>query len=179
MHIPGSKQPSIAVRCSPLKYNTTRIHNLPYTLIYAIASKDAVLIYATHSSKPLYAFIDFHYATITDLAWDKSGMKLFFTSSDGFLTIVQFEEKELGGVLKPDSKIESKLDLCDIREKNDIDIDSVFEKAEPLITGINLVAVKRKNVSTQEKVKKTKEADTEVVVVVVENGSIEHHSSLI
>ena len=111
-HIPGHKRPSIAVRCSPVRYTLRKeysyppILNLPYRLIYAVATKDEVYIYDTQQSTPLSVVSDFHYATLTDIAWciyiikiiilrSQCGLNLIMSSSDGFCTIAKFEPGEL------------------------------------------------------------------------------------
>jgi len=95
-HLPGHKKPAIAVRCNPIKYklrnykkddiDTTNSSstsnassptkpkvnsflNLPYRLIYAVATQDSVLIYDTQQTTPLVLLTNLHYATFTDIAW--------------------------------------------------------------------------------------------------------------
>jgi len=96
-HLPGHKKPAIAVRCNPIKYKLrnykkeeTEINansnpnsttssptktkvssfiNLPYRLIYAVATQDSVLIYDTQQTTPLVLLTNLHYATFTDIAW--------------------------------------------------------------------------------------------------------------
>lgn len=42
---------------------------LPYRMVYAVATQDAVLIYDTHQQSPLCMVSNLHYATFTDLTW--------------------------------------------------------------------------------------------------------------
>ena len=45
------------------------LFQLPYRMIYAIATQDSVLIYDTQQQTPLCAISNLHYATFTDLTW--------------------------------------------------------------------------------------------------------------
>lgn len=42
---------------------------MPYRLVYAVASQDAVYIYDTQQAAPLCIVSGMHFAPITDLAW--------------------------------------------------------------------------------------------------------------
>lgn len=42
---------------------------LPYRMVYAVATQDAVHIYDTQQQKPLCIVSNLHYATFTDLTW--------------------------------------------------------------------------------------------------------------
>ncbi|KAL6633125.1 WD40 repeat-like protein [Neocallimastix sp. 'constans'] len=123
-HLPGHKKPAIAVRCNPIKYKLrnykkeeTEINansnpnsttssptktkvssfiNLPYRLIYAVATQDSVLIYDTQQTTPLVLLTNLHYATFTDIAWSYDGCTLMLASTDGYCSIVSFENNELG-----------------------------------------------------------------------------------
>jgi len=122
-HLPGHKKPAIAVRCNPIKYklrnykkddidttNSTSTStassptkpkvnsflNLPYRLIYAVATQDSVLIYDTQQTTPLVLLTNLHYATFTDIAWSYDGCTLMLASTDGYCSIVSFEKGELG-----------------------------------------------------------------------------------
>ena len=70
--------------------------NLPYTMVYAVATLDSVVIYDTASSLPLAAFCQLHYDTISDLAWSKDGKFLAVSSRDCFCSIITFDDGDLG-----------------------------------------------------------------------------------
>jgi chromatin assembly factor 1 subunit B len=42
---------------------------LPYRIVYAVATQDAVLIYDTQQQTPLAVVSNLHYATFTDITW--------------------------------------------------------------------------------------------------------------
>ncbi|KAF8453112.1 WD40-repeat-containing domain protein, partial [Terfezia claveryi] len=71
---------------------------LPYRMVYAVATQDAVFIYDTHQQTPLCIVSNLHYAAFTDLTWSSDGLTLLMTSTDGFCSIVAFEPDELGQI---------------------------------------------------------------------------------
>ncbi|KAF9583975.1 hypothetical protein BGW38_007963 [Lunasporangiospora selenospora] len=132
-HLPGFKRPSVAIKCSPVLYNLRplkaspaftetnghgsgskpssnqppSVFGLGYRAVYAVATQDSVLIYDTQQTTALALVSHIHYATFTDMTWSSDGCNLILTSSDGFCSIISFEEGELGSVYKPPtSKVE-------------------------------------------------------------------------
>lgn len=71
---------------------------LPYRIVYAVATQDAVHVYDTQQQKPLCVVSNLHYATFTDLTWSGDGQTLLMTSSDGFCSALTFAPGELGTV---------------------------------------------------------------------------------
>jgi len=71
---------------------------LPYRMVYAVATQDAVVIYDTQQHSPLYILSNLHYATFTDLSWTPDGRTLLMTSNDGFCSVVSFDAEELGEI---------------------------------------------------------------------------------
>ncbi|KAF9634748.1 hypothetical protein BFW01_g5643 [Lasiodiplodia theobromae] len=54
---------------SPLPSGPPMAFSLPYRMVYAVATQDAVHIYDTQQQKPLCIVSNLHFATFTDLAW--------------------------------------------------------------------------------------------------------------
>ncbi|EEH46242.2 uncharacterized protein PADG_08684 [Paracoccidioides brasiliensis Pb18] len=79
---------------------------LPYRIVYAVATQDAVLVYDTQQQTPLCVVSNLHYATFTDLSWSIDGLTLVMSSSDGFCSTLAFSPGELGQVytLSPGEK---------------------------------------------------------------------------
>ncbi|KAK3842472.1 MAG: component of the chromatin assembly complex, partial [Linnemannia gamsii] len=77
------------------------VFGLGYRSIFAVATQDSILIYDTQQSAALALVSHLHYATFTDMAWSSDGCNLILTSSDGFCSIISFEEGELGTVYTP------------------------------------------------------------------------------
>lgn len=69
---------------------------LPYRMIYAVATQDAIHIYDTQQQKPLCIVSNLHFATFTDITWSNDGSMLLMTSSDGFCSSITFAPGELG-----------------------------------------------------------------------------------
>ncbi|KAI9366106.1 WD40-repeat-containing domain protein [Zopfochytrium polystomum] len=104
LHLPGFKKPPVAVRFNPRRYapredNTSRhapLLELPYRLIFAVVSKDAIAIYDTSQTVPLAVLGDMHYGTLTDVSWSPDGLSLLVSSTDGFCSAVIFTREEFG-----------------------------------------------------------------------------------
>ncbi|CAG8480273.1 12288_t:CDS:10 [Ambispora gerdemannii] len=121
----GFEKSSICVKCSPILYKLrviecssspsdidaslskmsitehsktshTKFLDLPYRIIYAVATQDAVFIYDTQQLSPLAMVSNLHYATFTDVTWSMDGNILIITSADGFCSALSFREGELG-----------------------------------------------------------------------------------
>ncbi|KAL2809354.1 WD40-repeat-containing domain protein [Aspergillus granulosus] len=69
---------------------------LPYRVVYAVATQDAVLVYDTQQQAPLCVVSNLHFATFTDLTWSNDGLTLMMSSSDGFCSTLSFAPGELG-----------------------------------------------------------------------------------
>jgi chromatin assembly factor 1 subunit B len=78
---------------------------LPYRVVYAVATQDAVHVYDTQQTKPICVVSNLHYATFTDLTWSSDGQTLLMTSSDGFCSALTFSPGELGTVHHPPPSI--------------------------------------------------------------------------
>ena len=75
---------------------------LPYRMIYAVATVDAVLIYDTQHPHPIAMLKDLHYSNMTDMAWSPDGNTLIMSSTDGYCSVARFAEGELGTPLPMD-----------------------------------------------------------------------------
>ncbi|KAF2073342.1 hypothetical protein CYY_005360 [Polysphondylium violaceum] len=107
VHLP-SNCPTVVAKFSPVLYknkeSSTATNNgmfdLPYRMIFAVATQDTIVVYDTSSiDKPIALVSNLHYSTITDIGWSTDGTVLFITSEDGFCSYVSFLESELGPVL--------------------------------------------------------------------------------
>ncbi|KAJ1973572.1 Chromatin assembly factor 1 subunit [Dimargaris verticillata] len=101
----GFPKPAIAVRCAPRKFclrSQTASGlpapwlDLPYRMVIAVATQDAILLYDTQQPEPFAYLANFHYATLTDVAWSPDCRHLVMTSTDGYCSVVVFEPNELG-----------------------------------------------------------------------------------
>ena len=74
---------------------------LPYKSVFAVLTLDSVLVYDTHHDRPLAVARGLHYTGLTDCCWSQDGQNLIVCSTDGYISILSFEEGELGEVYIP------------------------------------------------------------------------------
>lgn len=82
----------------------TPILELPYRMVFAIATIEHVLIYTTQSIYPISIVKNLHYDSINDLAWFHNQM-LIIASSDGFCSFLKFDVDVIGEPLPLDSEL--------------------------------------------------------------------------
>jgi len=80
---------------------------LPYRMIYAVATQNAILFYDTQQANPFGRVSNVHYTGLTDLSWSPCGNILIASSSDGFCSIVTFNPGELGELQETEKKEET------------------------------------------------------------------------
>jgi len=121
--LPSKDKYTIAVRCCPVlfqlrplprkkttqrsqdnvpaweKYST--LFALPYRVVFAVATQNAVMLYDTQQVAPFGRVSNIHYTGLTDLSWSSDGRVLVVSSSDGFCSIITFDDGELGPVYVP------------------------------------------------------------------------------
>lgn len=69
---------------------------LPYRMVYAVATQDAVLVYDTQQQTPLCVVSNLHFTTFSDLSWSTDGLTLLMSSTDGYCSTLAFTPGELG-----------------------------------------------------------------------------------
>lgn len=99
--LPGASKPVVAVRFCPITFslgglNTCPYNKLPYRLIFAVATLNSLYIYDTEGVEPIAVLAGIHYAAITDIAWSPNGKYLAVSSQDGYCSLLEFENEELG-----------------------------------------------------------------------------------
>ncbi|XP_011099756.1 chromatin assembly factor 1 subunit FAS2 isoform X2 [Sesamum indicum] len=107
--LPGASKPVVAIRFCPLTFslrgsNTSPFFKLPYRLIFAVATLNSLYIYDTESIQPIVIVAGVHYAAITDIAWSPIGNYLVLSSQDGYCTLLEFENQELGSPMSLSEK---------------------------------------------------------------------------
>ena len=126
-HLPGSKKATVAVKCSPIVYEliedkenvcseNNEYFKVPYRMVYAVASLDAITIYDTQHNLPIGHCANLHYASLTDITWSSDGKLLVVSSTDGYCSFIKFEEEELGKPIMYDP-IEFQITQAKIRKK--------------------------------------------------------------
>ena len=110
--LPGLGTPSVAARFCPVPFalpappaagGARPLTDLPYRLVFAVASRDSVAVYDTVSPRPLAVACGLHLAEITDLSWSRDARLLAVSSRDGYCSVVSFDEGELGEPLAPEA----------------------------------------------------------------------------
>ncbi|QCD84821.1 chromatin assembly factor 1 subunit B [Vigna unguiculata] len=117
--LPSTNKAVVAVRFCPIIFklrgtnslDSVGVFNLPYRIIFALATLNSLYIYDTESISPLAVLAGLHYAAITDITWSSDARYLALSSQDGFCSLVEFENDELGspyslseGKVEEDSK---------------------------------------------------------------------------
>ena len=104
------QDPAVAVRFNPHLYklpatpeidiqNDSVFFDLPYRVVFAVASLHAIAVYDTSSQRPIAIVHGLHCAAITDLAWSPDGKTLAVSSHDGFCSMIRFKVGQFGDKL--------------------------------------------------------------------------------
>ncbi|TFK99232.1 WD40-repeat-containing domain protein [Pterulicium gracile] len=75
--------------------STASIFALPYRMLFAVVTMDAVAIYDTQQAGPVCLLSKLHYDEFTDMSWSvpsSDGQCLILSARDGYCTIVIFDE---------------------------------------------------------------------------------------
>lgn len=101
IQLPGATKPVVAVRFCPVVFdlrgsNSAGFFKLPYRIVFAVATLNSLYVYDTESVPPIAVWAGLHYAAITDIAWSPDAHFLAVSSQDGYCTLVEFENNELG-----------------------------------------------------------------------------------
>ncbi|XP_073767896.1 chromatin assembly factor 1 subunit B isoform X1 [Danio rerio] len=118
-HLPCPSKATLAVRCSPVYFElrtkraeddslkpVANTFNLPYRLVFAVASEDSIFFYDTQQTLPFGYVSNIHYHTLSDLSWSRDGSFLAVSSTDGYCSFISFDEGELGTPLKEKPPLE-------------------------------------------------------------------------
>ncbi|GAU35090.1 hypothetical protein TSUD_70130 [Trifolium subterraneum] len=101
IQLPCASKAIVAVRFCPIFFNlkgtnSDGLFKLPYRIVFAVATLNSLYIYDTESTSPIAVFAGLHYAPVTDITWSPDARYLAFSSQDGFCSLVEFEDGELG-----------------------------------------------------------------------------------
>ncbi|KAI0209118.1 Chromatin assembly factor 1 subunit B [Lamellibrachia satsuma] len=111
------------------KYET--LFKLPYRMIFAVATEDAVLLYDTQQPRPFAFFTNIHYHQLSDITWSHNGRVLVVSSTDGYCTLVTFEAGELG---EPYSQLPLEvkpMEAVDVKGKQETRVTPVISNIKP------------------------------------------------
>lgn len=65
----SAPSPKPGIEGEPPSPGPTPAFSLPYRMVYAVATQDAVFVYDTQQTTPLCVVSNLHYATFSDLTW--------------------------------------------------------------------------------------------------------------
>jgi chromatin assembly factor 1 subunit B len=92
--LPGLKTYATCIKFNPFlfekpwaKPDQVPLFDLPYRMVFAIATTDQILVYATDQQTPIAVIGNIHYAPINDMTW-YSNEVLIACSSDGYCSIM-------------------------------------------------------------------------------------------
>ena len=144
----------MAVRFSPVKYKlrdvpvkkgagadassnakpwekTKTLFCLPYRMVYAVATQNAVTLHDTQQAEPFARVSKIHYIALTDLSWSSDGSCLVVSSTDGFCSIISFREGEIGEVYAEEKEEEKEnVAVADAGSKENTAVEKVDPGAE-------------------------------------------------
>ncbi|XP_049546922.1 chromatin assembly factor 1 subunit B [Anopheles darlingi] len=106
--LPSPDQYTVAVRFCPVFFEH-RAHDvekppiipLPYRMVFAVATKSSVYLYDTQQPAPFALISNIHYTRLTDMAWSSDGKILIVSSTDGYCSLIHFNDGELGVAYVP------------------------------------------------------------------------------
>lgn len=109
--LPGIKTHATCIRFCPLLFKLQEksdedppaLIDLPYRMVFAVATIEHVLIYTTQSIYPIAVIKNLHYDSINDLSWMNHRM-LVIASSDGYCSFLAMNEESIGEPLMTDSE---------------------------------------------------------------------------
>merc|ERR1712226_1162083 len=110
------------------KYQT--IFCLPYRMIYAVATQNSIMLHDTQQAEPFARISRLHYIGLNDLTWSSDGNTLVVSSTDGYCSIINFKQGELGEVYHPTETKENINKALDDPAKKSLIESSNIEKPE-------------------------------------------------
>ncbi|KAI9164745.1 hypothetical protein LWI28_001172 [Acer negundo] len=149
LQLPGGSKPVIAVRFCPLAFslrgpNSAGFFKLPYRVVFAIATLNSLYIYDTESVPPIAILAGLHYAAITDIAWSPDARYLALSSQDGYCTLVEFENNELGFPISlPGNKVIEDVNKSPVVQKSEDMIIVTTTKDNPVAADSRLTEAEK------------------------------------
>ncbi|CCF57817.1 hypothetical protein KAFR_0D01700 [Kazachstania africana CBS 2517] len=185
--LPYLGKAAIVVSFNPNFYQSTEDKkayiDVPYKLVFAIATSNEVLIYDTESIEPISIVGNLHYTPLTDLSWSQDGAMLMVSSTDGFCSYISVDS-ELFGIKLSEEKRKEYLNNG-LKSSNDSLEDSTYKEGKLSTTEnttrtdiVNILPVKRKNPSNAQDTSSPSSVNTNLEKSTLENddGKVEEGS---
>ncbi|XP_027341888.1 chromatin assembly factor 1 subunit FAS2 isoform X2 [Abrus precatorius] len=124
IQLPCASKAVVAVRFCPIFFklrgrNSAGLFKLPYRIIFAVATLNSLYIYDTESTSPIAILAGLHYAAVTDITWSSDAHYLALSSQDGFCSLVEFENGELGIPFSLSGNVSANDSKCTQQTAND------------------------------------------------------------
>ena len=148
--LPGLQTYATCIKFNPYLYKKSEnvgaeprvaLLDLPYRMVFAVATTDQVIIYATDQQTPISIVGNVHYAPINDLAWC-SNDTLVACSSDGYCSFITMNDgsPNLVGERLPNELIEDEtlrnhyeqLDTVDLKKLENIVKSQKSQQFQPI-----------------------------------------------
>ncbi|KAG9457244.1 hypothetical protein H6P81_001752 [Aristolochia fimbriata] len=151
LQLPGASKPIIAIRFCPVLFslrgsNTDSFFKLPYRVIFAVATLNSLYIYDTESVPPIAVLAGLHYAAVTDIAWSSDAKYLAMSSQDGYCTLLEFEDDELGTPVSTADKKVSQADTSLVAPEQHGVSTMEIDKVQDVHKGVMINTCKEKSV---------------------------------
>lgn len=108
-------EPALVTRWSPIGFRPRAAGPAPRLPspsgarhVLAVGTRRSVLVYDTQQKTPIAIVANVHYTRLTDLTWSNNGRILVASSTDGFCSIITFNNEELGEPLPLEPNTENK-----------------------------------------------------------------------
>jgi len=119
----GLKEPPCIISMCPVLFKNRNKESsqtsnflLDYRYVFAVASSSTIILYDTENPTPFGYVSNIHYSSLTDLAWSSDASFLMVSSRDGFCSIVEFENGEIGIPYKKDDSVSSSVVEKNVKE---------------------------------------------------------------
>ncbi|XP_011499835.1 PREDICTED: chromatin assembly factor 1 subunit B [Ceratosolen solmsi marchali] len=150
--LPSLDEVTNAVRCCPVYFELrddgpTSMIALPYRIIFAVATDNSVIIYDTQQIAPIAVISNIHYTRLTDITWSSDGRLLIASSSDGYCSIINFQEGQLGKIYKiteETCRVEAKDEVRE--DKNDKTLLTPAPFIELDVNAVDIDILQQKNI---------------------------------
>jgi WD40 repeat protein len=106
------KKSAIAIRVNPTPFTLRpgpSTFSLSYRYVYAVLTLDTLFIYDTQQESAIAVLGGLHDSGLTDVCWGDEGRVLCLSSSDGYVSIVAFEEGECVGRCEQDVDVSQRV----------------------------------------------------------------------
>jgi chromatin assembly factor 1 subunit B len=132
--------PSICVRFHPRRFLSNDPSEPPF-YVYVVTTVSSFYVIRSDRPKPIAFGTDIHCTSIVDASWSSDAHLLGLSSTDGYITLIQFGDDELGGVpdwdgfVVGDPPVVEKIAAAPLQESDVIEV-VAKRRITPIVVGI-------------------------------------------